>query len=85
MSRYGFYNRLNTSSAISVDSISEKDVEFEVAGPPNDSISSLAFSNAGDFLAAGSWNNEVRFFVVLFYSRDFPCAHKMYLNNITIP
>lgn len=64
MSRYGFYNRITTSSAISVDSISEKDVEFEVAGPPNDSISSLAFSNAGDFLAAGSWNNEVRIYEV---------------------
>lgn len=36
---------------------SAKDVE--VADPPSDSISSLAFSSAGDYLAVGSWNNEV--------------------------
>lgn len=32
----------------------------EVTDPPTDSISSVAFSGAADFLAVGSWNNEVR-------------------------
>ncbi|KAL5486207.1 GLE2_2 [Sanghuangporus weigelae] len=39
-------------------------VDIEVPDAPNDSISSLAFSSAGEFLAAGSWNNEVRIYEV---------------------
>lgn len=37
----------------------EKDIE--VADPPPDSISSLAFSPQADYLAVGSWDNNVRF------------------------
>lgn len=33
--------------------------DFEVADPPTDSISSISFSPAADFLAAGSWDNNV--------------------------
>jgi hypothetical protein len=36
----------------------QKDVE--VADPPTDSISTLAFSGQADFLAVGSWDNSVR-------------------------
>lgn len=35
----------------------EKDIE--VTEPPSDSISSLAFSSAADYLAVGSWDNNV--------------------------
>lgn len=36
----------------------EKDIE--VADPPSDSISCLGFSSAADYLAVGSWDNNVR-------------------------
>ncbi|KAL5504327.1 GLE2_2 [Sanghuangporus vaninii] len=39
-------------------------VDIEVPDAPSDSISSLAFSSAGEFLAAGNWNNEVRIYEV---------------------
>jgi len=32
---------------------------IEVPEPPIDSISSLAFSSAADYLAVGSWDNNV--------------------------
>ncbi|EJD06999.1 WD40 repeat-like protein [Fomitiporia mediterranea MF3/22] len=38
--------------------------DVEVSDPPSDSISSLAFSTAGEYLAVGSWNNEVRIYEV---------------------
>ncbi|KAK7032818.1 WD40-repeat-containing domain protein [Favolaschia claudopus] len=38
--------------------------DIEVADPPSDSISSLAFSNQADFIAAGSWDNNVRVYEV---------------------
>ncbi|KAI5119654.1 hypothetical protein M0805_007745 [Coniferiporia weirii] len=38
--------------------------DIEVSDPPGDSISSLAFSSAGEYLAVGSWNNEVRVYEV---------------------
>jgi mRNA export factor len=37
---------------------SEKDIE--VADPPPDSVSTLAFSPQADYLAVGSWDNNVR-------------------------
>jgi len=40
----------------------EKDIE--VAEPPTDSISSLSFSSQADYLAVGSWDNSVRFFLI---------------------
>lgn len=36
----------------------EKDIE--VADPPGDSISSIAFSPQADYLAVASWDNNVR-------------------------
>ena len=36
------------------------DKDIEVADPPPDSISTLAFSPQADYLAVGSWDNNVR-------------------------
>ncbi|KAI8065792.1 WD40-repeat-containing domain protein [Gongronella butleri] len=38
--------------------------DFEVANPPTDGISSLSFSPQADFLAASSWDNQVRIYEV---------------------
>ena len=35
------------------------DKDIEVADPPADSISSISFSSAADYLAVGSWDNNV--------------------------
>ena len=36
------------------------DKDIEVADPPSDSVSSIAFSPQADYLAVGSWDNNVR-------------------------
>ena len=41
------------------------DKDIEVADPPPDSISSLAFSPQADYLAVGSWDNNVRALLAL--------------------
>ncbi|KAH8112004.1 WD40 repeat-like protein [Phellopilus nigrolimitatus] len=51
-----------TIGATNTNANEPKDVE--VSDPPSDSISSLAFSSAGEYLAVGSWNNEVRIYEV---------------------
>jgi WD40 repeat protein len=48
----------NTSSTTS--SLMSADKDVEVSDPPSDSISSLAFSPQADYLAVGSWDNNVR-------------------------
>jgi len=40
----------------------EKDIE--VSDPPSDSISSISFSSAADYMAVGSWDNNVRIYEV---------------------
>ncbi|KAF8553955.1 WD40 repeat-like protein [Imleria badia] len=40
------------------------DKDIEVPEPPSDSISSLAFSSAADYLAVGNWDNNVRLYEV---------------------
>lgn len=52
-----FFSTASTAGS-SVASATDKDIE--VADPPTDSISSLAWSPQADFLAAGSWDNNVR-------------------------
>jgi len=37
----------------------QADKDIEVADPPPDSISSVAFSPQADYLAVGSWDNNV--------------------------
>jgi WD40 repeat protein len=49
-----FFNTATSTTA----ALSDKDIE--VADPPPDSISSLTFSPQADYLAVGSWDNNVR-------------------------
>ena len=35
------------------------DKDIEISDPPSDSISCMSFSGTADFLAAGSWDNNV--------------------------
>jgi len=45
-------------------SLSPVENDVEVIDPPTDSISSLAFSPKADYLAVGSWDNNVRLYEV---------------------
>ncbi|GAA5891171.1 hypothetical protein JCM6882_006446 [Rhodosporidiobolus microsporus] len=51
---------------MSLFSLKNEPKDVELANPPTDGISSLAWSPAGpgDFLAVGSWSNEVRIYEV---------------------
>ncbi|KZV59679.1 Poly(A)+ RNA export protein [Peniophora sp. CONT] len=51
-----------STTAAATASTEPKDVE--VADPPPDSISSISFSPVADFLAVGSWDNNVRIYEV---------------------
>lgn len=51
MSFFGGSSATNTTAPV------EKDIEM--ADPPTDSISSMAFSSQADYLAVGSWDNSV--------------------------
>lgn len=55
-----FFGASTTSANVS--STAEKDVE--VSDPPPDAISSLSFCPVADFLAVGSWDNNVRIYEV---------------------
>ncbi|KAF8478795.1 WD40 repeat-like protein [Gautieria morchelliformis] len=60
-----FFNAGSSSSVVGTstqNSSTAKDIE--VVDPPPDSISSLSWSPQGDFLAAGSWDNNVRIYEV---------------------
>lgn len=57
MSFFGANNN-TANTATSTTAAAEKDIE--VADPPTDSISSVAFSPTADYLAVGSWDNSVR-------------------------
>ena len=48
-----------TSTSGTVGSTAAADKDIEVADPPTDSISSLSFSPSADYLAVGSWDNNV--------------------------
>ena len=51
-----FFGSTASSTATST-TVADKDIE--VADPPTDSISCLSFSSQADYLAVGSWSNEV--------------------------
>ncbi|THH18128.1 hypothetical protein EW146_g2802 [Bondarzewia mesenterica] len=58
-----FFGAASTSSNVaSGTTTAEKDIE--VIDPPPDSISSLSFSPLADYLAVGSWDNNVRIYEV---------------------
>lgn len=50
--------------------------DIEVSDPPSDSISSISFSTAGEFLAVASWNNEVS----AMEKKAFPIDPNMFLG-----
>lgn len=53
-----FFGSAPSSSATNnTNTPAEKDIE--VANPPTDSISSVSFSPVADYLAVGSWDNNV--------------------------
>ncbi|KZT01555.1 Poly(A)+ RNA export protein [Laetiporus sulphureus 93-53] len=55
-----FFNAPTTTATTAV----QGDKDIEVADPPSDSISSLSFSPQADYLAVGSWDNNVRIYEV---------------------
>jgi mRNA export factor len=59
-----FFSGGASSSSATVVPAAEKDIE--VADPPSDSISSISFSSAADYLAVGSWDNNVSLWFVTF-------------------
>lgn len=52
-----FFGGASTTTAPALIGPVDKDVEL--VDPPPDSISSIAFSPAADYLAVGSWDNNV--------------------------
>ncbi|OCH95461.1 Poly(A)+ RNA export protein [Obba rivulosa] len=57
-----FFNSAASSSSVANPAPADKDIE--VNDPPTDSISSLSFSSQADYLAVGSWDNNVRIYEV---------------------
>ena len=55
-----FFGSTTSTSATLGGTNANEPKDVEVSDPPNDSISSVSFSSAGEYLAVGSWNNEVR-------------------------
>jgi mRNA export factor len=54
-----FFGTNNTAGS-STNAATDKDVEL--SDPPSDSVSSIEWSPASDYLAAGSWDGNVRLF-----------------------
>ena len=71
-----FFSSSSSSTAVG-STTGEKDIE--VADPPSDSVSSLAFSPQADYLAVGSWDNNV---CILFLLVDLLLA--VYIGYIDI-
>jgi len=57
-----FFGATSTTTNTSTTASAEKDVEM--ADPPTDSISSMAFSSQADYLTVGSWDNSVRIYEI---------------------
>jgi mRNA export factor len=50
---------MSAFGALSSSTTAQPDKDVEVGELPNDSISSISFSPQADYMAIGSWNNEV--------------------------
>ncbi|KAF8920244.1 WD40-repeat-containing domain protein [Mucidula mucida] len=59
-----FFTSSASTAVGTSNSSNASDKDIEVADPPPDSISSLAFSGQADYLAVGSWDNSVRIYEV---------------------
>lgn len=62
MSFFGAGSSSSVAGTSTQNANAAKDVEL--ADPPPDSVSSLSWSPQADFLAAGSWDNNVRIYEV---------------------
>jgi hypothetical protein len=51
--------KMSFFGAASSPTVTPPDKDIEVADPPGDSISSLSFSSQADYVAVGSWDNNV--------------------------
>ncbi|CAH7673536.1 WD40-repeat-containing domain protein [Phakopsora pachyrhizi] len=77
-----FFNSTSTTSNVfgnnttspSSTSTSTEPKDIEVENPPTDGISSIAWSPQADFLAAGSWSNEIRIYEVNAQGQSVPKA-----------
>ncbi|XP_024924048.1 protein RAE1 [Ziziphus jujuba] len=54
---------------------------FEVAQPPNDSVSSLAFSPKANYLVATSWDNQVRCWEIMLNGRFLQSTPKVSISH----
>lgn len=59
-----------STASSSAPAAAPADKDVEVAEPPSDSISSLAFSPQADYLAVGSWDNNVGCIVLALRGRN---------------
>lgn len=77
MSFFGASNATTSNvfgSASSSTTTTQEAKDIEVENPPTDGISSIAWSPQADFLAAGSWSNEVRIYEVNAQGQSVPKA-----------
>ncbi|KAL0954534.1 hypothetical protein HGRIS_003501 [Hohenbuehelia grisea] len=59
-----FFGSTSTTSGVAATTSTAAEKDIEVSEPPSDSISSLSFSGQADYLAVGSWDNNVRLYEV---------------------
>ncbi|KZV90570.1 WD40 repeat-like protein [Exidia glandulosa HHB12029] len=59
-----FFGNNNAASSSLAAASNATQPDIEVADAPDDSISSMAFCPVADYLAVGSWNNQVRIYEV---------------------
>ncbi|KAG6853599.1 hypothetical protein C0991_002922 [Blastosporella zonata] len=59
-----FYGSTSTNPLTPLAATNTASLDIEVADPPTDSISSIAFAPQADFLAVGSWDSSVRVYEI---------------------
>lgn len=59
-----FFSTGSSSAVTNTSAAAPAAKDIEVSDPPPDSVSSLAWSPQADFLAAASWDNNVRIYEV---------------------
>ncbi|KAJ8033266.1 mRNA export factor [Holothuria leucospilota] len=75
----------NTQSTGLFGTQNQKSKDIEVTSPPDDSISSIAFSPASvplTFLVAGSWDNKVRCWEIQNSGQTIPKAEQMHTGPV---
>ncbi|TFK40152.1 WD40-repeat-containing domain protein [Crucibulum laeve] len=69
-----FSNTASNTGVATTNTSTTAEKDIEVADPPTDSISSLAFSSQNDYMAVGSWDNNVRIYEVTANGQTIPKA-----------